>query len=469
MSAPEISRERLGNKGFHLWELRERGYPVPPFEVVDGPAVRAGIDRAAVARLLDRLRARASEWMGVDPESVAFAVRSSPPVSMPGMMDTLLGLGVDESAVPALADRLGGAELAHDLLAIGERDLRTHLGSAVPTAAIDRVHAAVAAVRDSWHNDRAREYRRAHGISEELAPAVVVQAMAFGLGARSGSGVVFSHDPLTGERGLHGEYLAASTGAALVGGQATPDGLAGLARECPDAYAELARVVDELFAWQRVLIEVEFVVERGRLWLVQLRAATASAAVHTTITIEAWRAGLLDRATALARLSPEALGTQTRREAAPGHGTLLATGIGAASGVATGTVVRTVAEVLDRIGEPTVLLRPTTEPEDFLGMAQSAGIITLEGGFGSHAAVVARELGRPAVVGARFADPDWQSESATVTVCGTTGKVWAGTVPAVSRPAVDWPEDLLGPAPADGDRLTRLRAVLAAAGIEEER
>ncbi|MCM6773142.1 PEP-utilizing enzyme [Nocardia sp. CDC159] len=465
MSASKITRERLGNKGFHLHLLSERGYPVPPFAVLDGPAIRAGVDRASIAALLDRLRGEAATRMAVEPEAVAFAVRSSPPVSMPGMMDTLLGLGVGETAVPALTARLGSAELARTLLRIGERDLRTHLGERVPEEPVDQVHAAVAAVRDSWNNERARDYRRDQGISDGLAPAVVVQAMVFGLGERSGSGVVFSHDPLTGARGMHGEYLSASTGAALVAGQVTPEGLARLARESPAAHAELDRFVGELFAWQRVLIEVEFVVERGRLWLVQLRAATASEAVRTVVTIDAWRSGLLDRATALVRLSPRALCAEDRQEAAAGHGRLLATGIGAAGGVATGRVVRTVEEALAHAGEPVVLLRPTTEPEDFLGMTQSAGIITLAGGFGSHAAVVARELGRPAVVGARFTDPDWPDAphaAATVTVCGTTGRVWEGRVPAVSRPAVDWPADLLGDAPPDGERPARLRELLAA-------
>ncbi|KZM69037.1 PEP/pyruvate-binding domain-containing protein [Nocardia terpenica] len=452
-------REQLGNKGFHLDLLRGRGYPVPSFRVVTADEVRAGVNPTGVQRLLDELRAEAAERMGLPPSAVAFAVRSSPPVSMPGMMDTLLAVGLTDDSVPALATHLGSAELARNMVEIGRVDLRTHLG-VVPESPVAQVCSAITAVRDSWHNERAREYRRAHDISERLSPAVVVQAMAFGTGDRSGSGVVFSHDPRTGRRGLHGEYVAASTGAALVAGQVTPDGLARLKHDCPQAYTLLDRFVAELFAWRQVMIEVEFVVERGRLWLVQMRAATASPAAHNAVTVDAWRTGIVDRNTALTRLSLDALCAAPEPRAAEGHARLLATGIAAAGGVATGRIVRAAEEVLAHAGEPVVLLRPTTEPEDFVGMANSAGIVTLEGGFGSHAAVVARELGRPAVVGARFTDPHWLENptTATITVCGTTGRVWEGTVPTVTPPP-EWPTDLLGTIPADTDRRTYLETL----------
>ncbi|MDR7171705.1 pyruvate,orthophosphate dikinase [Nocardia kruczakiae] len=473
---PQISRALFGGKGFFLTKLAEMNYPVPPFRILPGERLRqTGGPLDEIARLIRELRKEAAATMAADRATVAFAVRSSAPVSMPGMMDTLLCIGLTPENVPALAERLGSQESAWRAVVSGARALCVHVAGVpeadLPTGAPERIHpelidiyqqrtgarfpvepaaqvkAAVDAVAASWNNRRAREYRAAQGISEADRPSVVVQAMAYGTAATaSGSGVVFSHDPLTGMRGLHGEYLPAATGESLVGGTATPANIEVLADSAPGAYGELAATVDELFCWLTLIVEVEFVVESGKLWLVQVRPAVAAERVHNTVTVDAWRAGLLDRPTALRRLRPAALFDHASPHAAAGHAPLLARGIAASTGVASGRLARDTAAVLAAAGAPTVLLRPSTEPEDFAGMLHATAVVTQEGGSGSHAAVVARELGKPAVVGARFVDPEWPARAGgeLVTVCGTTGRIWHGLVPAVEGHAPPWPSDLIG-------------------------
>ncbi|WP_327144296.1 PEP/pyruvate-binding domain-containing protein [Nocardia sp. NBC_01327] len=480
---PESSRARFGGKGFFLTKLRDMHYAVPPFRILESAVLdRHDIPEREVEELLAALRAEAAEVMGVDPASVAFAVRSSAPVSMPGMMDTLLGVGISPADVPALAERLGGAGTAWDMVITGARGLCRHIagietdeaeqatfdtyarlvaafegatGREFPGTPVAQVKLAVDAVAASWNNQRAREYRAVHGISEQDRPSVVIQAMAYGTaGSSSGSGVVFSHDPLTGVRGLHGEFLGERTGESLVAGTATPAAVQQLAAAVPTAHAELTAYTDELFSWLSVMVEVEFVVEHGTLWLVQVRPAIAADQVHNTVAVDAWRAGILDRAEALRRLRLDALFAEAPPCAVAGHAPLLATGIAASTGVATGRLVRDSAAALDGGPEATVLLRPRTEPEDFMGMVHAVAVVTLEGGSGSHAAVVARELGRPAVVGAVFTDPDWlaRAGAATVTVCGTTGRVWLGAVPLAEGGMAGWPGDLIG-APEDTEVL----------------
>jgi pyruvate,orthophosphate dikinase len=490
-----LTRARFGGKGFFLTKLAELGHPVPPFRILESARLHAGdIVLAEIEALLSELRAEAVERMGVSAASVAFAVRSSAPVSMPGMMDTLLGIGLSPSQMSQLAARLGTAHAAWDMVCTGARSLCVHsaglddkeietigepgpgayerlvtayeqrTGRAFPATPEAQVLHAVHAVAQSWHNDRAREYRRVHRVSETARPSVVIQAMAFGTAnGASGSGVIFSHDPLTGERGLHGEYMPTSTGESLVSGTATPIDVATLAVEDQDCYRELAERVDELFRWTTLMVEVEFVVERGRLWLVQLRSAVCTDEIRNSVTVDSWRDGLIDRSEALRRLNLDALFAKTPARAADGSARLLATGLPASAGVATGRFVSHPDDAIALVDEPTVLLRQKTEPEDFLGMVHSVAVVTLEGGTGSHAAVVARELGRPAVVGASFVEPAWvqQADGAIVTVCGTTGRVWLGAVAEQDAVALACPADLIG-APSGTHIVDSLDDVVAA-------
>lgn len=484
------SREELGGKGFFLTRLVERGFRVPPFRVVRAADLVDGrVPPALAARLVDELVAAAVE-SGVDELAVGFAVRSSPAVSMPGMMDTLLGVGLTDRNVAALSGRLGTESAAWNVVLGGVANLCAHVaggvpvspggaagpvadyrrlvasyeehtGTRFPSSPAAQVRAAVEAVFASWDNARAREYRRANGISEQMATAVVVQVLAYGTSAgASGSGVVFSHDPLTGVAGLHGEYLRASTGESLVSGTTTPLPISALRDDSWSAYDELAGVVTEMYEWHTVAVEVEFVVEKGTVWIVQLRPAVTTGQVRNTVTIAAWRAGLISRQAALARLDIDALFGESPSVADPDRGNLLATGVGASAGVATGRIVTTTEAALAGAGESLVLLRPRTEPEDFLGMVSSVAVVTVEGGAGSHAAVVARELGIPAVVGASFST-NAPSAGATVTVCGTTGRVWQGVVAPLAGAMVEFPSDLFADEAIEARIKPTLAAVLA--------
>ncbi|WP_069812623.1 AMP-binding protein [Streptomyces sp. TP-A0874] len=468
------SRAEVGGKGHHLELMRRAGLPVPPFEVLRATELREGVPGPeSIRALLDRL---AAADLDSGPEGVTgLAVRSSPPRSMPGMMDTLLGIGLTPEDIGPLTRRLGDEQAAWELLRLQARHLCLHVAGAEPArveaaaAGADslsdgyralhglyteltgtpypeepaaQVRLAVEAVRDSWWSERARQYRRAHGVPDEPGPAVVVQSLVYGMaGEVSGSGVVFSHNPVDGSPGLFGEYLAGSTGEDLVSGVRTPRPVGALREQDERVHQELSRLVAGLHHRLGAMVEVEFVVERGRLWLVQVRPATAAPHVLNRVVLELRAQGRLTAPQALARLEVDALFTPLPPAVAGEPDGLLAVGLPACAGVAHGPVATEVDEVFGHAPGEAVLLRPTTEPADFAGMAQAAALLTLEGGGTSHAAVVARELNVPTVVGARIVDPDFAEllrrraagESVPlpeVTVCGTTGRVWRGRAAA---------------------------------------
>ncbi|MEC4015025.1 AMP-binding protein [Streptomyces sp. H27-D2] len=487
---PAESRARLGGKGFHLTLMRQEGLPVPPFAVFDADELAAGpVGADRIRTVLAELADAAADTMGPRACAVGLAVRSSPPSSMPGMMDTLLGIGLSPADIGPLTQRLGDPAAAWEMLLTQARHLCRYVGGAdaarlrgaeggpaeeprlrfdrlralygdltggvYPADPIDQVRNAVEAVRASWQSDRAREYRRANGIPEEPGPAVVVQAMAYGMaGSVSGSGVVFSHNPINGDAGLFGEYVAGSTGEDLVSGTRTPQAISALWAQDGAVHAELAERVAHLHRRLKAMVDVEFVVENGKLWLVQVRPAAAAPHVLNQVAQGAWRDGQLTAEQTLRRMDLDALFTPLPTSVAGDHPRLLAVGLPACAGVARGPVVTSTEEILSHPAGEAVLLRPTTEPSDFAAMVHAAAVVTLEGGGTSHAAVVARELNVPTVVGAHIVDADFAArvrarESADggplpeVTVCGTTGRVWVGEIPAADRSHPDRPEELL--------------------------
>ncbi|WFB10762.1 AMP-binding protein [Streptomyces sp. LX-29] len=479
----EESRALLGGKGHHLTLMRRLGLPVPPFAVLDSAELAARpVDAERIRELLGPLAEAAADTMAPRESAVGLAVRSSPPRSMPGMMDTLLGIGLSPSDVEPLARRLGDRAAAWEVLLTQARHLCRHVGGAdparlaaaegdptggltgdptggpaerydrlrrlyaeltgadYPVDPVDQVRVAVEAVRASWNSERARQYRQAHGIPERPGPAVVVQALAYGMaGGASGSGVVFSHNPINGDEGLFGEYLTGSTGEDLVSGTRTPQAVAALEAQDPRAHRLLTELVARLHHELGAMADVEFVVERGRLWLVQVRPAAAAPHVLNRVAQRMWRDGRLTARQALARLDADALFASPPARVAGEPPGLLAVGLPACAGVAHGPLVTGVEEVFRHPPGTAVLLRPTTEPADFPAMTQAAAVLTLEGGGTSHAAVVARELDLPTVVGAQLLDPDLAARLRAaetegeplpeVTVCGTTGRVWLGRVP----------------------------------------
>jgi acyl-CoA synthetase (AMP-forming)/AMP-acid ligase II/phosphohistidine swiveling domain-containing protein len=470
-----------GGKGHHLAVMRRAGLPVPPFVVLSAEELAAGEVGA------ERIGSCLAEITAAAPAGavVGFAVRSSPARSMPGMLDTLLCLGTTEADLAALTDRLGGERAAWQVLLTqashlcrfvagvdpGPSDAEPKLqweqlkrlfseatGQPYPADSVDQVRVAVTAVRRSWHAGRAKQYRRAHGIADISTVAVVVQAMVYGTAAEvSGSGVVFSHNPLTGESGLFGEFLPVATGEGLVSGTRTPQAVDLLRERAGHVYEELARHVDLLYRRLRDMVDVEFVVENGRLWLVQVRPATAPPHVLNRVRTQAWQDGVLTATEALRLLDVDALFQPLPARVRPEEtDRLLAVGLPASPGAATGLVVTSTAEAMRYDAGSAVLLRPDTEPDDFAGIANSAAVVTLNGGSTSHAAVVTRELGVPAVVGAEIVDQAWLGQcsvdSSEVTVCGTSGRVWAGVVPITPSVVPDRPTALLAAAGVDDPR-----------------
>ncbi|MFB7501991.1 AMP-binding protein [Streptomyces broussonetiae] len=489
VAAGQPGAAELGGKGRKLTLMAQRGLPVPPFRVFDAVRTAAGADEQQIRQVLAELTDAAADAMAAPHGTIGFAVRSSPPRSMPGMMDTLLGIGLSPADLDPLSRRLGSTRAAWDVLVTQARHLCRYVGGADP-ARMDalagpapqryehlcalyaeltgtpyphdpalQVKVALEAVRASWNSDRAREYRRVNAIPERPGPAVVVQVLAYGLAdGASGSGVVFSHNPVNGDTGLYGEYLTASTGEDLVSGVRTPQPVGALRAQDSAVYEQLATLVDQLHGVLEAMVEVEFVVERGRLWLVQVREAAAAPHVLNRVTRTMWQQGRLPADGALARLDVDALFTPLPAVVRGEPGEPYAVGLPACAGVGHGQLVTDVEGVLALPPGEAVLLRPATEPEDFMGMTQAAAVVTLEGGGTSHAAVVARELNVPTVVGARLTDagldarlrehpggPGDGPALPEVTVCGTTGRVWLGRIPGtVPEPDAAAAEDLLG-------------------------
>jgi acyl-CoA synthetase (AMP-forming)/AMP-acid ligase II/phosphohistidine swiveling domain-containing protein len=507
LPAPAPSRASLGGKGYGLTVMQAQNLPVPPF-IVLGAAELAG-GAGGPARLRARLGgfiAAASAAFGVPEQTIGLAVRSSPPTSMPGMMDTLLGLGLTPACADALADRMGSQEAAWETLAAQAAQLCRHVAGATPdalaaagrlpaaqrwdrltslfteltgrpypVAVAEQVSLAVSAVQNSWDSERSVAYRTAHAIPEYPGPSVVVQAMAYGAASDlSASGVVFSHNPLTGEPRLFGEFLPTATGEALVSGVRTPQPIALLLESSQALSQELRDRVDELYRLLTGMVEVEFVIERGRLWLVQMRPAVAAPHVLNRTCVQAWQDGLISATDALLRLDVDALFEPLPAEAVPGPADLLlAVGLPACPGAFTGRLETSADIVLSGPPGASVLLRPATEPSDFAAMLQAGALLTIEGGTTSHAAVVAREIGLPAVVGlqALSAGLDAATE---ITVCGTTGRVWAGRLAQTASAALPRPDALLdalldaAPRSADAAPDCELAAVAASSPAQRE-
>ena len=447
----------LGGKGAALVRMTELGLPVPAGFILTTEACRTMLEEGWTPAL-DEALATGLAWMEQqldrrfgDPEApLLVSVRSGAPVSMPGMMDTVLNVGITGAVAEALSERSGGgafgwdtarrfvqsyatvvagapAELVgrlsdrclgpHDgrslsceALAAATRRLREELaaaGHAIPDDPDTQIRRAAVAVFASWNSERAEVYRRVEGIGDDLGTAVTVQAMTFGnLDERSGTGVAFSRDPRTGERELVGEFLPGAQGEDVVSGTHTTRPLGEMRTLWPETAAELASAAALLERDLGDIADIEFTVEDGVLWLLQARRGKRSprAALRAAIDMAEDPDFPLDRAGALARVRevladpPTAPAPKPLRPAAE----VLAEGLAASPGRAVGVVCTDIDETLARAGrgEPVVLIRRETSPADVAGMAEAAGLVTTLGGIVSHAAVVARSWGIPAVVGA---------------------------------------------------------------------
>jgi pyruvate,orthophosphate dikinase len=371
-------RDVLGGKAWSITEMLRHGIPVPPaFALTTDECERyyaAGraIPEDVLTRLPEavrRLETETGRSFGAGERPLLVSVRSGAPTSMPGMMDTILNLGMNDEVKQALA--VADADFAADTQRRFEEQFEKVVGEPPPTDPWDQLRRAIAAVFDSWRSDRAIAYRRERGISEGGGTAVTVQAMVFGnLDERSGTGVMFSRDPTGASEEHYGEWLPRGQGEDVVSGAFDPLPLERLADTMPDVHRQLLEVAQRLDAAAGCAQDIEFTVEGGRLWLLQARKAKVHERAATNPGVPAGTA-------------------------------VLAEGRPACPGVATGVVVIDVDEAQARAleGEDIILARETTNPHDVQAMAVVAGIVTEIGGATSHAAVVSRELGVPCIVG----------------------------------------------------------------------
>ena len=490
------NKKLLGGKGAGLAEMTRLGLPVPPGFIITteicekfyeaGRRLPDGL-MDEVRKSIRRLESLTGKGFGDCENPLLVSVRSGAPVSMPGMMDTILNLGLNDETVEGLAKQSGKPEFAWDtywrfmqmvgkiILGIDARKfdgivgagkdlsdlevLRTIVrssksliektGKKFPVDPYKQLELAIDAVFRSWMGKRAVEYRKQYNITPDMAggTAVTIVAMVFGnMGSDSCTGVVFTRDPETGEKRLYGDYLVNAQGEDVVSGKSTPNHIDMLVSEMPDVYRQLLEVTQELENHFKEPQDVEFTVEKGRLYILQTRAAKMNAVAAVKTSVDLYREGLVSKIAALERIDPEALEQLLYRRIDP-HSKQkpIAIGVGASPGAASGSTVFDIAcaEALGKKGEKVILVREDTRPDDVPAFFLSVGILTSRGGKTSHAAVVARGMGKPCIVGCSQIEIDADGKSFSVngkkivtggqriTIDGSTGRVYLGEVPTV--------------------------------------
>jgi pyruvate,orthophosphate dikinase len=432
--------ELLGHKGHGIDMMAGNGLPVPPAFCITTevgarylaePAVTIDAIWDDVIDGMRRLEAATSRRFGCGPHPLLVSVRSGAAVSMPGMMDTVLDLGVNDAVEEALAAE-GTAAFARDTR---WRFIRwfQHIvsGDGVPTDPYLQLRAAIEAVFASWDSPRAVAYRAHHGLDHAGGTAAVVQAMVFGnINTNSGAGVVFSRNPMTGANAEFGEWLPAGQGDDVVSGTVDVEPITTLRDHQPAVYGELIAAARSLERLASDVQEIEFTIQDGKLWLLQTRAAKRSAQAAVRLALQLRSDGLINEAEILRRVTPGHVEVLLQPSLQPENrlaAELLAKGLPAGPGVASGrayTEVDAAIDAADR-GEDVILVRSHTSPDDIHGMLVARGIVTETGGATSHAAVVSRELGRAAVVGCGHGVAD-SLAGKLITVDGNAGEVRAG-------------------------------------------
>ena len=504
--------ELLGGKGANLAEMCNLGLPVPPGFTVSTEVCGWYYDHslsyppgleAEVREALNRVEASLGKRFGDAEDPLLLSVRSGARTSMPGMMDTVLNLGLNDVTVVGLAERSGNPRFAWDayrrfvqmygdvVLGVGgegedgrcpfEEALESRKAAAgveldmdlavedlqalveeykgiirgrsrrpFPEDPLDQLWGSIGAVFGSWNNERAITYRAMHHIPGRWGTAVNVMAMVFGnMGETSGTGVAFTRDPASGERKFYGEYLMNAQGEDVVAGIRTPEPIAGLKKSSPAAWKELIEIQARLEAHFRDMQDLEFTIQDGRLFMLQTRTGKRTGFAAVRIATEMVEEGLISKQEALLRIEPESLNQllqpvfeRAALTAAEREGRILTSGLRAGPGAATGRIVfsASAAETWAKRGEDVLLVRIETSPEDIKGMQAAKGILTARGGMTSHAALVARQMGKVCVAGVSelkisykkrtmrvrdqlFKEGDWLS------IDGTTGNIYAGQIP----------------------------------------
>jgi len=508
-------RDLLGGKGANLAEMTNLGLPVPPGFTITTEACKAYLEngsapaslRDEVSAHLDALEQRMGKKLGQPDNPLLVSVRSGAKFSMPGMMDTVLNIGLSDASVAGLAAQSGNERFAWDsyrrliqmfgktVMGVdGERfdealeaakqakgsnndldldaaDLRLLVkafkgivredtGRDFPQDPREQMDLAIEAVFESWNGDRARLYRRQERIPNDLGTAVNICSMVFGnLGPDSGTGVAFTRDPASGHQGVYGDYLQNAQGEDVVAGIRNTVPLAELENLDKASYDQLMDIMATLENHYRDLCDIEFTIERGKLWMLQTRVGKRTAAAAFRIAVQLVDQGLIDLDEALHRVT----GSQLAQLMFPrfdedatksGH---VAWGIAASPGAAVGKAVfdSYTAVKWSRSGENVILVRRETNPDDLDGMIAARGILTSRGGKTSHAAVVARGMGKTCVCGAeelevdtkkrRFTTPDGRvvEEGDLISIDGSTGRVYLGEIPVVPSPVVEYFEGTL--------------------------
>lgn len=447
--------ELLGGKGKSLSDMtRAMRLPVPPGFTLGTGACRdylasgwsAAFD-AAVEAHLTQIESILDRRFGDPANPLLLSVRSGGAASMPGMMDTVLNVGLNTDNVAGFAASSGGdADFARDCLRRLRESFLKSVGIEPPRNPREQLRAAIEAVFQSWNSDRAKAYRRIENIDDDAGTAVNIQAMVFGnRDARSGTGVVFSRNPSNGEPKIFGDILFQAQGEDVVAGTHRTIDIADLPRRLPDAAADLDRCLDIIERHYRDLVDVEFTIESGKMWILQARAGKRSpeAAVRIAHDMALDPDFPLDRTEALDRVR-HLLGAASRQRRTVGDEIPLGKGLGASPGIASGILVTRAKRAVERAasGEPLILARPETSPEDIEGIAAATGLLTSRGGLASHAAVVARGWGKPAVVGwdamsfgdnGILVDGKWIDEGTIVSIDGETGEVFLGAIASEAR------------------------------------
>ncbi len=517
----EGGRDLLGGKGIGLAEMTQLGVPVPAGFTISTDACRAymasggelpdGLE-AEVDEHLDRLEKSTGKRFGDTDDPLLVSVRSGAAVSMPGMMDTILNVGLNDEAVAGLARRTGNERFAldsyrrliqmygeivdhidahrfEDALKKHETDLprvieafkaiyEEETGRPFPQDAKEQLGRAVRAVFESWDTPRAKAYRRHNHIPDDLGTAVNVVQMVFGnKGEQSGTGVAFTRDPSTGEPGLYGEFLADAQGEDVVAGIRTPDPVVAMKKRLPEAFDELVETIRRLEEHYKDMQDIEFTVEDGKLYLLQTRSAKRTAAAALKAAVDMVDEGLITREEAVARIDPGQLDQLLHPRIDPDASyEVVAKGLNASPGAASGGIVfdADTAEERGRTGDAVILVRWETTPDDIHGMIAAQGILTAHGGMTSHAAVVARGMGKPCVAGCEALSVDVKARTASlngtqlsegdvITIDGGSGEVIVGEVPLIPPDINEDFETVLGWA----DELRRM-AVRANADTPED-
>jgi pyruvate,orthophosphate dikinase len=485
-------RELLGGKGIGLAEMTQLGVPVPAGFTITTDACRAylregglpaGLDEE-VARHIERLEEKTGKRFGDPDDPLLVSVRSGAAISMPGMMDTILNVGLNDVAVDGLARSTGNEQFARDcyrrlIQMYGEtvdgvphdrfgvdQDVeqaraayQADTGNDFPQDAREQLRRAIVAVFESWNSPRAQVYRRQYDIPDDIGTAVNVVQMVFGnKGDTSATGVCFTRDPSTGEQGLYGEYLVNAQGEDVVAGVRTPQPVEEMRERLPQAFDQLVETMARLEQHYRDMQDIEFTIEEGKLYLLQTRSAKRTAAAAIKAAVDMVGEGLISNEEAVARIDPTSLDQLLHPMLDPSRQfDVAARGLNASPGAACGTIVldADTAEERGKAGESVILVGWETTPDDIHGMIQAKGVLTAHGGMTSHAAVVARGMGKPCVAGVEGLEIDKGArtirvgghelhEGDVITIDGGTGRVIVGEVALVPPQINEDFETILG-------------------------